>query len=218
MAEYGRARKRKKAQRRRTVGKASFQKYAKDTEEHMKCFYKKLSEKDKRRYAALEAEKLGYGGQRYICQLLGCSPTTLRVGRKELQQGLSLSEKGIRRSGGGRKKIREKIGGIDEMFLQIVEEHTMGSPMDEDVRWTSLGLRGISQAFQEKGYNISDYVAKQLCKKHGYVKRTMQKTKTVKGAEQRKKQFEKRKKLRETERKEENPVLRMDEKKRGDQN
>lgn len=164
------------------MGKASFQKYARDTEERMKCFYEKLSEKEKRRYAALEAEKLGYGGQRYICQLLGCSPTTLRVGRKELQQGLSLPEKGIRRPGGGRKKIRDKIAGIDEMFLQIVEEHTAEISTDEDVKLTDLGLRGISRAFQEKGYDVSDYVVKQLCKKHKYVKVKVQKPKTVKEA------------------------------------
>jgi len=165
------------------VGKASFQKYAQDTEEHMKHFYEKLSEKEKRRYAALEAEKLGYGGQRYICQLLGCSPTTLRVGRKELQQGLSLSEKGIRRPGGGRKKIRDKIEGIDEMFLQIIEEHTAGGLTDEDMKWASLGLRGISRAFQEKGYNVSDYVVKQLCKKHMYIKGKIYRTRTIKEAE-----------------------------------
>jgi len=57
-------------------------KYSQEVEGQMKSFYETLSEKEKRRYAALEASKLGYGGQKYICTLLGCSPTAARVGRE----------------------------------------------------------------------------------------------------------------------------------------
>jgi hypothetical protein len=133
------------------MGKATFQHYSEETAEQMKLFYGKLSEKEKRRYVVLEAEKLGHGGQQYICKLLGCSPTTLRVGRTELQEKLPEVERGIRRSGGGRKKIIEKTAGIDELFLEIVGEYTAGSPMDEHIKWTNLGLEGISRKFKERG-------------------------------------------------------------------
>ncbi len=191
-----------------------FQKYSEETKEKMKLFYGRLSEKEKRRYAAIEAEKLGYGGQQYICKLLGCSPTTLRVGRTELQEGLSNPEEGIRRPGGGRKKIREKIEGIDELFLEIVEENTAGSPMDESIKWTNLGLKGIAKSFEEKGYKVSPHVVKQLLKKHKYVQRKMQKTKTVKEAEQRNEQFENIKELRERYTNENNPIMSLDVKKK----
>ena len=36
--------------------------YSNSIESEMKKFYKSLSEKDKRRYAAIEAHKLGWGG------------------------------------------------------------------------------------------------------------------------------------------------------------
>jgi len=114
-------------------------KYSQEIEEHMKSFYKSLSEKEKRRYAALETEKLGYGGQKYICELLSCSPTTVRVGREELLYGSKVAENRIRRAGGGRKKIRDKIANIDEVFLEILDEHTAGSPMNEETKWTNLG-------------------------------------------------------------------------------
>jgi len=39
---------------------------------HMKVFYHSLSEKDRRRYAAIEAEKLGHGGVAYLAAVLGC--------------------------------------------------------------------------------------------------------------------------------------------------
>ena len=44
--------------------------YSNSIESEMKKFYKSLSEKDKRRYAAIEAQKLGWGGISYVMQ--GC--------------------------------------------------------------------------------------------------------------------------------------------------
>jgi hypothetical protein len=52
----------------------------------MKAFYDSLSEKDRRRYAAVEAEKLGYGGEQYIAHLFGCDEKTIRQGRGDVQQ------------------------------------------------------------------------------------------------------------------------------------
>ena len=46
--------------------------YAQAIEGHMKLFYESLSEKDRRRYAAVEAEKLGHGGMEYLARLFGC--------------------------------------------------------------------------------------------------------------------------------------------------
>jgi len=40
--------------------------YEEEIEEQMKNLYQSLSEKDRRRYAAIEAKKLGYGGTSYI--------------------------------------------------------------------------------------------------------------------------------------------------------
>lgn len=190
-------------------------KYPHEIERQMKYFYKSLSEKEKRRYAALETEKLGHGGQKYICGLLGCSPTTVRVGKEEMLHGSSTPEGRIRKPGGGKKKITEKIANIDELFLEIVKENTAGSPMDERVKWTNLGQKAISKAFYEKGYNVSEHVVKQLLKKHTYVQRKMQKTKTMKEVDQRNEQFENIKELREKYTQKENPIISLDVKKRG---
>lgn len=54
--------------------------------EHMKSFYDSLSEKDGRRYAAVEAEKLGHGGVEYISRVLGCDEKTIRHGYSDVQQ------------------------------------------------------------------------------------------------------------------------------------
>lgn len=54
--------------------------------EHMKAFYDSLSEKDRRRYAGVEAEKLGHGGVEYISGVLGCDENTIRHGRSDVAQ------------------------------------------------------------------------------------------------------------------------------------
>jgi hypothetical protein len=46
--------------------------------------YKSLNEKDRRRYAAIEAAKLGWGGISYIRNLFGCDYYTIRLGLSEL--------------------------------------------------------------------------------------------------------------------------------------
>ena len=55
-------------------------KYSTNIEAEMKKVYNTLSEKDRRRYASVEAIKLGYGGQSYISKLLGCSIKTIQRG------------------------------------------------------------------------------------------------------------------------------------------
>ena len=65
--------------------------YHSSIEQKMKKFYDTLSEKDKRRYAGVEAMKLGRGGVAYITKILGCSRKTVIKGLRELTV-LSLEE------------------------------------------------------------------------------------------------------------------------------
>lgn len=60
--------------------------YSVDVEMKMRRLYGWLSEKDRRRYAAVEAAKLGHGGVEYIARVLSCDPKTIRQGLKELEQ------------------------------------------------------------------------------------------------------------------------------------
>ncbi|MDJ0571593.1 MAG: hypothetical protein QNJ53_21460 [Pleurocapsa sp. MO_192.B19] len=105
--------------------------YRAEVEQQMQQFYRSLSEKDRRRYAAIEAVKLGWGGITYISQLFGCDYYTIRFGIEELDDQSAMKMKGIRRRGGGRKSALEKIPGLDEAFCRVIAEYTAGSPMDE---------------------------------------------------------------------------------------
>jgi hypothetical protein len=74
------------------------------TEEQI--FFESLNEKQKRQYAALKANELGYFGVHQVAEKLGINPHTIRVGQKELVEiakGGEISVR-IRAIGGGRKK------------------------------------------------------------------------------------------------------------------
>lgn len=108
----------------------------------MQRYYQSLSEKDRRRYAGIEALKLGHGGIAYVSRVLGCDYRTIKSGMAELQDDECLEESGIRRGGGGRKSAFAVIENLDAVFLRVMEHHTAGSPVDETVRWTNLN-RGV---------------------------------------------------------------------------
>jgi hypothetical protein len=68
-------------------------------------FYETLSEKDQRRYAAVEARRLGHGGIEYVAEVLGCSRRTIERGLNDLDELPHDPAAGrVRRPGGGRKK------------------------------------------------------------------------------------------------------------------
>jgi hypothetical protein len=60
--------------------------YAPEVERKMKAFYDSLSEKDRRRYAAVEVAKLGYGGKEYVARVVGCHPDTIRQGSEDIEK------------------------------------------------------------------------------------------------------------------------------------
>ena len=83
-----------------------FQKrYEAHDEERMRAFEQTLSEKDRRRFAAFEAARLGHGGVEYVAEVLGCSTRTIGRGIQELVLLPDDPAAGrVRRPGGGRKK------------------------------------------------------------------------------------------------------------------
>jgi hypothetical protein len=78
--------------------------YSPAVEGHMKLFYESLSEKDRRRYAAVEAEKLGHGGIEYLAHLFGCDPKTVEQGRQDVAQLPRDEAEGRVRKKGGPKE------------------------------------------------------------------------------------------------------------------
>lgn len=83
--------------------------YDRLTESLMLRHFSSLQEKEKRHYAAIEAQKLGHGGRKYISDLFGISEYRIRTGIRELENPALLVDIPYgkqRRVGGGRKKRR----------------------------------------------------------------------------------------------------------------
>ena len=79
--------------------------YEPHVEDRMRALQRTFSEKDQRRFAALEAMQLGHGGIEYIAEVLGCSTRTIERGIEELDHLPNDPAAGrVRRPGGGRKK------------------------------------------------------------------------------------------------------------------
>ncbi len=141
-------------------------------------FYETLSEKDRRRYAAVEAQKLGHGGITYITKVLGCAQGTISTGIRELEEMPEGSgyDPRIRRVGGGRKSYAENLLGIDEAFLEVIENNIAGDPMQEEVLWTNLSRQKIADRLLEShAVQVSETVIEQLLKKHNFTRRKAQK-------------------------------------------
>ena len=190
--------------------------YSKELESEMVKFYNSLNEKDQRRYAAIEAKKLGHGGIKYISELFGCHRNTITGGKSELEtrEVEKFNKKGIREKGGGRKSCFEQIPELDEAFLSVVKEHTAGDPMEEKTKWTYLNQSQIVEELKEKGIEISMPIVKKLLDKHGYVKRKAQKQLAIGHTENRNEQFENIKRLKEEYSNIGEPIISIDTKKK----
>lgn len=150
------------------------QPYRPEIEQAVKKYYATLSEKDRRRYAAIEALKLGHGGQNYIAELLGCSEKTVSRGLIDLE-GLPehpQCEASLRKPGGGRPRYDENYPDIDAQFLEVLKEYTAGSPMDEQIIWTDLNPDEIAGLLDKHHHvRVSKTVVRKLLKKHNYRRR-----------------------------------------------
>ena len=119
-----------------------FQKqYPETIEGRLRELFAPLSEKDQRRYAAMEAAQLGHGGIAYRAQVVGCSRRTITRGVGELQALPQDPAAGrIRRPGAGRQKATAAQPARDQQFFRgssRVRRATRCSP-------TSGGPIGVS--------------------------------------------------------------------------
>src|ERR1700693_2865247 len=97
-------------------------------EQTMRTFFESLRENDRRRYAAVEAAKLGHGGVEYISSVLGIDPKTIRQGQRDLADLPDRPPSRVRTPGGGRKRLLEQDSQIADDFQKVLVDRTAGSP------------------------------------------------------------------------------------------
>lgn len=77
--------------------------YSADIELAMRTFFGSLREKDRRRYAAVEAAKLPAGGVDYLARLLGIDAKTIRQGLADLHDLPNVPPDEVRKKGAAAK-------------------------------------------------------------------------------------------------------------------
>jgi hypothetical protein len=153
----------------------SFQKTdSPDIEQLLRQYYQRLSEKDRRRFAALEAIKLGHGGIRSIAQVLACDPHTVKDGMRELKQ-LPDDPVGsrVRKPGGGRKKTEVKHTDLIQQVQDTIKDRIAGDPMRQDVVWTDLTPQEISTSLRERAVCAGPRIVRRLLDGLGVARRQM---------------------------------------------
>ena len=123
-----------------------------------------LDERGRRCWLGAEALAVGRGGLTLVAEACAVSPMTVTAGMREVQKSSSV-DKGkarVRRKGGGRKSIEERMPGVKEALEKLVDPYTRGDP-ESPLRWTSKSQQHLADELTERGYAVSaDTVAKLL--------------------------------------------------------
>jgi hypothetical protein len=153
----------------------SFRKMYSPEIERLLCqYYQSLSEKDRRRFAALEAIKLGHGGTRYIATVLGCDPQTVKDGMRDLTHLPDDPAGGrVRKPGGGRKKTEVTQVHLIQQVQDTIKDRTAGDPMRQDVVWTDLTPQEISKSLQAQAVCAGPRIVRRILDGLGLARRQM---------------------------------------------
>ena len=144
--------------------------YPENVETRMRNVFNNLNEKDRRRYAATEADKLGHGGIAYISRLFKCSRDLITHGLEELDQLGESDPVGerIRRPGAGRPPTEQTHPEVPAEVQEIVKFRTAGDPMNDQTLWTDLSPRELAdQVAKKTGTRVSDGIIRRILKSLG---------------------------------------------------
>jgi hypothetical protein len=144
--------------------------YSSEVETRMRNVFRSLNEKDQRRYAAVEADRLGHGGVAYISRLFGCSRDAISHGLKELDQlaeGDPVGDR-LRRPGAGRPVTEQKHPEVAEQLEQQLQHRTAGDPMNDAALWTDLRPRELAETIaEETSTRVSEGIIRRMLKSLG---------------------------------------------------
>lgn len=131
-------------------------------------FVSRLDEQQRRWFAALEAKRRGYGGEKAAALITGIGIKTVRRGCQELDADLEGRPVGRARvPGGGRHALEQQDPAIEGDLLEVLEPETAGHPMAL-VLYKRSSLRNLRDRLKEKGHSVSHPTVGRLLKKLGY--------------------------------------------------
>jgi Rhodopirellula transposase DDE domain len=152
-----------------------------------------LDERSRRQWAATEANELGYGGVSAVADATGLARDTIRAGVRELayrrQHPDEWPRPGVRRPGGGRKRLTESDPALTAALESLVEPLTRGDP-ESPLRWTCKSTRQLAHELTGQGHAVGYRTVAWLLHEAGYSLQANRKTREGHQSPHRNAQFE----------------------------
>ena len=126
-----------------------------------------LDERGRRRWAAVEARAMGWGGVSAVALATGLSDRTIRSGVAELVVPEDLEPGRQRRPGGGRLSYEDKLPELSEALDGLLDPTVRGDPMSP-LRWTCKSTRSLADELRMQGFSVSSTTVGGLLKSKGY--------------------------------------------------
>ena len=134
-----------------------------------------LNERAKRLWCANEAISIGWGGIEIVSNSTGISRKTISYGIKELKSENTPNDVRVRKTGGGRKKVKDKDIKFEKDLKGLVESSTRGDP-ESPLKWTTKSTRKLSDELNKDGHRVSHVVVAETLKDMGYSLQANKKT------------------------------------------
>lgn len=126
-----------------------------------------LSERARRRWAAVEAVSLGRGGISVVSVATGIAHSTIRRGIGELNGGDLAPPGRQRRPGAGRKRTEVVNPSVKTALERLVEPESRGDPQSP-LRWTCKSTRCLARELTSQGHAVGPTTVRHLLKAAGY--------------------------------------------------
>ncbi len=132
-----------------------------------------LNERTRRLFAAAGARVLGRGGISAVAAACGVERHTVASGLADLRDLDGSSDRsdvdfrGIRRAGGGRKRLADNDAGLVDDLLAIVSPATRGDP-ESPLLWTCKSTSVLADELGRRGHKISPRSVAGLLRGMGY--------------------------------------------------
>jgi transposase len=113
-----------------------------------------MGEAMRRRWAAVEARALGYGGLARVSEATGLSRPTIRRGLRELDERAPLRATRQRAAGGGRPRREAEDPKLLRDLDALVDPVTRGDP-SSPLRWTCKSTNRLAEELRARGHTVS---------------------------------------------------------------
>ena len=144
-------------------------------ENKYQCLSEELTERARRRWAAVEAVSLGRGGITAVSAATGLAHSTIRRGIDELNDGDAAPAGRERRSGAGRKRTTAVDPGVRAALERLVEPDSRGDPQSP-LRWTCKSTRRLARELTAQGHPVGPTTVRRLLRAAGYSLQANRKT------------------------------------------